>query len=64
MRRFVRLVDTSCERCGKPLSTLSRSLFRQFDDLKAKRGILCSACTTPEEREQITRDQMAAFRGF
>jgi len=54
MRRKTRfqLVNTTCPRCGKPTVTGNRSLWGA-DSLQQKYTGICTACITPEEREEI-----------
>lgn len=43
----IQLIETKCEKCGKPLVTTSRSL-HGLDALKAATPILCAGCATVE----------------
>lgn len=62
MGRRIYIVETKCKRCGKPLHTTNRSLYGA-DALKAELGSICSACTTPEEKERILHGTASAILG-
>lgn len=55
----IEIVKTACQRCGTPISVLSRSLFGA-DDLHAELGSICCACITPEEDQRILEGTMQA----
>nr|AAY97972.1 KleB [Plasmid pMCBF1]ABO36609.1 KleB protein [uncultured bacterium pMCBF6] len=55
----IEIVKTACQRCGAPISMLSRSLFGA-DDLHVELGGICSACLTPEEDRRILEGTMQA----
>lgn len=46
------LYQTTCRRCGKPVTTGSRSLFGN-DEVKSRLDRICSECITPEEQAEI-----------
>ena len=52
MRKKITIETVNCKRCGKSLSTTSRSI-HGLDNLKAKYGYLCHNCTTSEERNEM-----------
>ena len=45
---MVRLINTKCKRCGKPLTTLSKSIWGA-EDARSKYAEICSSCMTDEE---------------
>lgn len=51
-RQKITIEHVNCKRCGKPLSTTSRSI-HGLDSLKKQYGYLCSDCTTPEEKQDM-----------
>jgi len=53
----LRLVPTTCRRCGKPLMTGNRSLIGA-DAAKRRFDRVCVACTTPEDRERMDAAMM------
>ncbi len=54
MRR-ISLISVNCKRCGKALITTDRSL-HGLDSLKRAVGILCSDCTTEEEKQELNHE--------
>jgi hypothetical protein len=55
----IKIVQTQCKRCGKPISTLSGSLLGA-DALRAELGEICGACITPDENQRILEGTMQA----
>ncbi|WP_322075522.1 DUF2688 domain-containing protein [Burkholderia cenocepacia] len=55
----IQIVTTKCRRCGKPISTLSRSIVGA-DSLRAELGEICGECITPEEDRRILEGTMQA----
>jgi len=51
-RRRITIERVNCRRCGKEISTASRSVLG-LDALKAQYGSICHDCTTPEERNEM-----------
>jgi len=58
-RGKIEIVTTSCKRCGRSISTLSRSIVGA-DALKAELGEICESCITPEEHRRILEATMKA----
>lgn len=56
----ISLVMTACRRCGKPITTGSRSLYGA-DEAKAKLDRICEICITPDERQAILAAQAVAI---
>lgn len=54
--RKISIVTTKCKRCGKSLSTTSRSLLG-LDAEKIAFGDVCKDCVTPEEMQSILNVQ-------
>ena len=54
------LVETDCKRCGRKVTTGSRSL-HGADGLKAELGGICSRCIKPEEETRILDGQAEAI---
>ncbi|EMK0110373.1 DUF2688 domain-containing protein [Escherichia coli] len=57
--RKIEIVTTNCRRCGKSISTLSRSLIGA-DALREELGGICGDCITPEERQRIEQGTLQA----
>ncbi|OLL27288.1 hypothetical protein BTH42_33700 [Burkholderia sp. SRS-W-2-2016] len=55
----IEIVQTSCRRCDKSISTLSHSLLGA-DALRAELGEICGDCTTPDEHRRILEGTMQA----
>jgi len=51
-RKRITIETANCKRCGKIVHTTSRAL-HGLDNLKAKYGIICQDCTSPEELAEI-----------
>jgi Protein of unknown function (DUF2688) len=63
MRRTrIQIITTSCRRCGKPLATLSRSLYGA-ERAKANLDRICGDCVTEEERQEMLVAQAQAILG-
>lgn len=61
MRRMrIGILTTSCQRCGRPIATASRSIIGA-DAAKAQFDRICSRCITPEEEKEIRRIQAKAI---
>jgi hypothetical protein len=54
-RSKFRLIQSTCRRCGKPVTTSNHSLHGS-DVTKARWDRICGACMTPEEHEQMRRE--------
>ena len=54
MKSKIRIETTTCRRCGKNLTTFSRSLWG-LNDLKEKFGRICSDCVTADEDFEMNR---------
>jgi hypothetical protein len=52
MKQRIRILTTNCKRCGKPLATLSRSLYGA-EQAKAQYEGICQDCVLPDERQEI-----------
>ena len=50
-----KIIIAPCVRCGKEVCSLSRSLYG-LDELKAKTGVICSACATSEEKMALAME--------
>ena len=48
----MKLKQTTCKRCGRPITTSIKSI-TQADNLKKKYDRICPNCITPEERHEI-----------
>jgi hypothetical protein len=59
-RQPLRILTTTCRRCGKPVATASRSLYGA-DAAKARLDRICEACCTPEERREMLTLQADAI---
>ena len=62
MRRRIQFYETKCRRCGKPITTTSRSLLR-LDNLKAKYGSICEACMSEDEQAEMLNEMGKAIIG-
>jgi hypothetical protein len=51
-----RLIDARCKRCSRTVSTAVRSPLG-LDRLKARWGVICQSCITPEEQRQMLIEQ-------
>jgi len=52
MTHRITIETVKCKRCGKELSTTSRSI-HGLDKLKKQYGYICHDCTTPAERDEM-----------
>lgn len=48
----ITILTVNCKRCGKELSTTSRSI-HGLDKLKKQYGYICQDCSTPEEKQEM-----------
>lgn len=51
-RSRITIERVNCRRCGKEISTASRSIYG-LDSLKARYGSICHDCTTDDERNEM-----------
>ena len=56
----VRILTTTCRRCGKPIATLNKSLYG-LDELKARLDRICTDCITVDEAQDISDAQAQAI---
>ncbi len=56
----VRIISTICRRCGKPITTLNKSLYG-CDELKARLDRICTDCITVDEAQEILDGQTEAI---
>ena len=48
----IKLIQTACKRCGRPLLTAEKAIHGDHS-LKTRLGNICSACITPKEKRQM-----------
>ena len=58
----IKIISTTCRRCGKPIATLNKSLYG-CDELKAKLDRICTDCITVDEAQEILKGQAEAILG-
>lgn len=56
----VKVTSTVCRRCGRPIATLSKSLYG-CDELKARLDRICTGCITVDEAQEILAGQAEAI---
>lgn len=56
----VKILTTTCRRCGKPIATLNKSLYG-LDELKARLDRICTDCITVDEAQDILDAQAQAI---
>lgn len=59
-RGKIRIITTTCRRCGNPVATASRSILGA-DAAKAKFDRICKSCITPDEEREILNAQAGAI---
>ena len=60
--RRIELVLAPCKRCGRLITTTSRSLYG-LDSLKAQVGVICQTCASSEEQLEIAHNIGKALAG-
>ena len=60
IKHMNRLINTPCKRCGRMVVTSVRSLMG-LGRLKARWGVICQSCITPEEQHQMLMEQGTAL---
>jgi hypothetical protein len=59
-RQPIRILTTTCRRCGRPVATADRSI-TGADAAKRQYDRICQGCTTPEEERAMLAAQAGAI---